>query len=118
MAYKGFAATNIINHSAIDYNRRYGILLSDRTNKGARNMNKKSKFAIFSPTTTSEDLTVYVGSGDWEYVNTNSHTWLNNDVGVVLFETEHEANIFVSKYNIDDCQVEKVGNVLAYWENN
>ena len=78
---------------------------------------KNSKFAIFAPTTTSEDMSVYVGHGNWEYVNTNSQAWLNADVGALMFDTEHEANDFITKHNLDDCQAGKVADVLSFWEN-
>jgi len=74
-------------------------------------------WAIFSPDLESDNVTVYVGYGNWFAANKNKD-WLEppiDEVGAVMFNTERDANMFVNKYNLEDCKVENVGDFIVYW---
>jgi hypothetical protein len=75
-------------------------------------------WAIFSPDLEDDKVSVYIGYGNWMDANTNLDAWLEppiGEVGAVLFNTERDANMFVSKYNLEDCKVENVGDFIVYW---
>ena len=80
-------------------------------------MNTDNTWAIFSPDLESDKVSVYIGYGNWMDANTNQD-WLDpeiGEVGAVLFHTERDANLFVNKYNLENCKVENVDDFIVYW---